>query len=228
MYTESALINNFIKGINPIISFGVDSSFLREVDTPIGIPDIIMIEKIHFEDIKYFTSKFPVEVLTNKYAKVLSVLSKKFHSIQYIIDKCNLSYNSLNKIMKSLMDYSVVESNSSNTSFRLRNDFNIPEIILWSFEFKLNDWKSALRQSLIYRSFCHFPFVIMPEIKKDILLKNISHFERFNIGLCTFNPEDNSISFLVKPKKYSNISKNLYIDAIGRIASKEKSFLIQN
>lgn len=227
MYTETELVDNFINKVNPIVSFGIESSFIKEVDTPVGIPDIIMIEKNQFYDLDCFTSKFPTEIFTNRNAKVLSVLSKKFHSKQYILKKCNLNIEILEKILKRLLDYSIIESNSSNC-YRFKNDFNIPQIDIWSFEFKLNDWRRALRQSLVYRSFCNFPVVIMPEKKRCLLTKNKMYFERFKIGLGVVNYKSNKVSFIVKPKKYKNISKNLYIDAIGRIAIKRKQDLICN
>lgn len=88
--------------------------------------------------------------------------------------------------------------------------FGIPDVMIYngkiiSIEFKLKNWKGAMKQAYRYKCFSFESYVFLDDkyIKKP--LENLSEFEKFNIGLCGVNEEN--ITMYFKPiveKPYSS------------------------
>lgn len=215
-YSESEFVGHFISYINGKNIFGHNTFYFEEVITQLGIPDVIMIKRDNYFDIKDLLVKYPPQVLINKNARLLSVMTKKYHTEDYIFRKSKLNYSTFRSALRILLKYSIILKNKN--CLKLNEEFNIPKINFWSFEFKLKNWREALMQSLSYKTFSSFVVIIMPSNKESILIKNRKVFENFMIGSAIFSPEKQQVKFIVRPRKHQNITKSLYIDTLGRLA----------
>jgi len=81
--------------------------------------------------------------------------------------------------------------------------FGIPDLLLFNghviaIEFKLKNWRQAIKQAYRYKSFSEQVYVLLD--RKNILKakENIKMFVKFNIGLGAV--DRNNIEFYYKPK----------------------------
>lgn len=103
------------------------------------------------------------------------------------------------------------------------NDYpDISKVRLWTFELKLSDWKRALFQALQYCSFTDYAIVVFPPDKKKILLKNISIFLMFKIGVLLFDPIQMESEWLVRPKFLHYQSKFSRVYALNQIINRKR------
>lgn len=77
---------------------------------------------------------------------------------------------------------------------------NNKKITTTSFEMKLRNWKRALAQAFKYKAFSEFSYVVIDHYHAMPALKNISKFQRANIGLLSLD-SNGKIHFHVKPVK---------------------------
>jgi hypothetical protein len=59
-----------------------------------------------------------------------------------------------------------------------------------TFELKLNNWQRALKQAFKYKSFSNACFVVLDEAYLNRAIENINKFIHFNIGLASFNTNE--------------------------------------
>ena len=216
-YTESYFIKLFKNNINYKNIFGFDGILIDELKTSSGIPDLILVNKNNFNEIKKYNSFFSLKGLNNQHARILSIISNSFHTPQYLISKSNIDEKRFRILIRDLLKSKIIIENVKGL-LKLNNEFNIPQVDFWSLEFKLHDWKSAIRQSITYRSFSRFVIVIMPYQKEKVLRKNSIYFRKFGIGCAIFSPEKRKVQYIVKPSKINKISRRTYIDLLGRVA----------
>ncbi|MDP2934789.1 MAG: hypothetical protein Q8N59_03435 [bacterium] len=218
-FSEESLVRAFKNGNNTIRAVGFKANLLSQIETSGGIPDLVGIRISHIKILTKFSKSFPTLLLTNGYAKVLSVLSRKTYlSRENILKKTGLSVTHFRKIISVMEGLKIIEKNQRG-DYKFSKLFNIPKIELRSFEFKLHDWRSALRQSLRYRAFSTRVTVVMPISKKNVLERNKKSFRRFRIGAAVFDKSTNQFYFVVKPLRCGVISKKAYIDVLGRLKS---------
>lgn len=90
--------------------------------------------------------------------------------------------------------------------------FGIPDVIIFngkvvSIEYKLKNWKQAIKQAYRYQSFSYETYVVLDMEYADVAKKNIDMFKKFNIGLGAVDNE--TIEFYYKPKKKKPFSNKL-------------------
>lgn len=81
---------------------------------------------------------------------------------------------------------------NSNTFEILREPkglFGVPDIVIYngkiiSIEFKLKNWKRAIKQAYRYKTFSYRTYVFMDEKYINSANNNIDFFKKYNIGLC--------------------------------------------
>lgn len=81
------------------------------------------------------------------------------------------------------------------------------DISIVSFELKLTDWKTAIIQAFRYRSFSNKVYVVMPEETVRRAVAHSDQFDRYGIGLASFNP--GKLTILVNAKSFEPYSQNL-------------------
>ena len=64
------------------------------------------------------------------------------------------------------------------------------DTVVVAIEMKISNWQRALYQALMYTMFASESYVAMPENKRGVLIKNLSQFEKWNIGILIVNSND--------------------------------------
>jgi len=214
--TESTFVNSFINKNfvqNTIVNKGI---VFEQLETPRGIPDVLVISKSDKLKVDKFM-KNNQSLFINGNSKIISLLIKnrKGFTVDEIIKLVGLSKPYVRRVLKELISANFV--NNVNDKYKIVATLKIPRIEITTLEFKMTDWKSALRQSLRYRSFSTKVFVIMPEAKKNLLKSQKSIFKKFNIGIAVYDEMNGEIDFLFKPSNRKALSNNMYIDLLGRL-----------
>ena len=88
--------------------------------------------------------------------------------------------------------------------------FGIPDVIIFNgkivaIEYKLKNWKQAMKQAYRYQSFSDQTYVILDAAYINLAKNNIDMFIKFNIGLGAV--DNNDVKFYYKPiykKPFSN------------------------
>ncbi len=84
-----------------------------------------------------------------------------------------------------------------------------------SYELKLNNWKQALKQAFKYRTFSNTCFVVMDEAFSNRALDNIDQFFHFNIGLASFNKENELKTYFIP--KHSEPFSPFFLKKIHKV-----------
>lgn len=102
--------------------------------------------------------------------------------------------------------------------------FGIPDILLYNgqviaIEFKLKNWKQAMKQAFRYTSFSSEVYVIMDKTYANSAKENIEEFRKYNIGLGAVGDESMEIyhrpipkspfSYELREKAYKLFDNNL-------------------
>lgn len=95
--------------------------------------------------------------------------------------------------------------------------FGIPDVIIYngiivSIEYKLKNWKQAMRQAYRYQSFSSETYVVLDKAYINSAKNNIDMFKKFNIGLAA--AEHGKIEFYFKPRKKKPFNDELYKKAM--------------
>lgn len=85
---------------------------------------------------------------------------------------------------------------------------NNKKLVVISFELKLRNWKRATQQAFRYKTFSNLSFVVLSSKNIKPAVNNIEFFEKYNIGLVSFDSEKN-LKILFKPKMESPYSEGL-------------------
>lgn len=88
--------------------------------------------------------------------------------------------------------------------------FGIPDVVIFngrvvSIEYKLKNWKQAIKQAYRYKSFSYETYVVLDMEYAESAKRNLETFTKFNIGLGAVSNE--GIEFFYKPngkKPYNN------------------------
>lgn len=195
-------------------------SVFREISCQQGIPDFITISSSHNIDLKALFGESSVSI--ESCSAVISLLKMKApRTTKYISTCTGLKIESVKRILKQLENEEFVKSINSN-SYVLGPKWSLPDMELWAFELKLDNWRRALFQALQYKAFANRVVVVFPESKGRILKKNIEIFNKLNIGIMTFDFETSSYNVILKPTKSSPSSKKHNLFALGQIALAQK------
>lgn len=99
------------------------------------------------------------------------------------------------------------------------------EILIISFELKLRDWKRASIQAFRYNNFSNLSYVVLPLQNINSAINNIDHFEKYNIGLASFNGGDD-FEIIYKPQNrapYSELMNQRVKDSVVSSRKRAKS-----
>ncbi len=214
--TEATFVSSFVNRNlvqDTIVNKGI---VFEQLETSKGIPDVLVISKSDKAKVDKFT-KDNGSLFINGNSKIISLLQKNRKSLMVdeIVKLVGLSRPYIIKALNELIAANLV--NKVRNKYKIVATLKIPRIEITTLEFKIADWKSALRQSIRYRSFSTRVFVVMPEAKKNLLKSQSSVFKKFNVGIAVYNEMSGEINFLFKPLKRRALSNNTYIDLLGRL-----------
>lgn len=98
--------------------------------------------------------------------------------------------------------------------------FGIPDLLvingkqpdeIISIEFKLRNWKRALRQAFKYKAFSHYSYVVLDHYYAGPAIKNVKSFKRSNIGLISIQRDCFLVHFY--PMIEEPYQESLYLKA---------------
>lgn len=116
--------------------------------------------------------------------------------------------------LTGIPDFVFYEKNKNSTSFI-------------AIELKLKDWKRAMKQAFRYRCFSNIVYVVLPENTANRAKSNTSLFEQYNIGLATFNT-DQDFDIVFKPQLCNPFSESLNTKLSEQIKGSRKKLKNSN
>src|SRR5699024_8837782 len=101
----------------------------------------------------------------------------------------------MDQLFNSLIDFGL------NTKPEVRAPGGVPDYIVYrsvnnsihyliAVEFKLKNWRRALKQAFRYKNFANEAYVVLDKEQSERATKNIELFKRANIGLITYDTSD--------------------------------------
>lgn len=94
-----------------------------------------------------------------------------------------------------------------------------------TFELKLWNWRKGAEQAFRYMSFSNIVYVVLSHNHAKSAIKKIKVFEKYNIGLATFN-HSKQFEIIYKPKHCKPYAEQLnlkLINTIGKVRIKSKN-----
>jgi hypothetical protein len=193
------------------------ASFIRELDTPHGRPDVVL-----FDTRPSSRWSIMAAILnspsTTAFALVFFTLKEATLpvDIQSLCTRTGLSRSYLMSAVRALLNEGLVVE--KNNGFALSRKARIPNTNIVSIEFKLHDWKKALQQAVRHLAFADQAYVIMPIAKRDLLNEHKEIFRGFGVSIAVFDAATQDIEVILDVSQ-QNKSEISYIDIVGRIWS---------
>lgn len=125
-------------------------------------------------------------------------------------------FNSEEELVKHSLPFLVNEFNFNNNNIKYIEEpkglFGRPDVILFNgniiaIEYKLKNWKQAMKQAYRYQSFSEETYVLLDVDYALVAKNNLDEFKKFNIGLGAVDNE--KIDFYFKPKLKHPFSEEL-------------------
>lgn len=196
----------------------------EEFNGRFGNADVVKVKFNNYDEISLKQMKILKDY---QCAKITGYLHKQqYHSIKYLMDKTNYTYNNIISILGKLKKANIIV-NDENGMFLINKNFKFPNIEFISFELKLKNWKNAIIQANKNKSFSSKSYIVVPmDLAKKLNIRETNIFKMYNIGLIGI--DNNSYKIFYKPKiERSKTSKNpTYISSLAKIIfNKNEQFI---
>lgn len=133
----------------------------------------------------------------------------------YLHNRAGVSRATLRRALTELIKWGLVDV-PSDGRFVLGENFEVPDLEICAFEFKLDNWRRAFYQATRYRSFSHRVYVVMPESTVHRAFDCLASFRQQNIGLLSHSPDKGSTRVLSSRKRRPR-SRSGFIKAVGML-----------
>lgn len=178
----------------------------EEIESMQGIPDYIGVRIKNVQECRNFLNTFSNENWFS-ISKILSCLSyKRGYTLNHILKKTGIAEHQLEKMLLQLVRKKILNQDDKN-KYMINDSTVIPHIDVISFELKMENWKRALFQSIRYKTFSDYVYIVMPIEKQKLLEKNIEIFISNNIGIALYDEKLEALKIMVRPKKNQKKSK---------------------
>lgn len=122
------------------------------------------------------------------------------------------------EMVKVTLPYLLDEFNCRRYIEEPKGLFGIPDLVMFngkiiSIEYKLRNWKQALRQAYRYKSFSEESYVVIDKSYLKKPRENLDAFAKFNIGLAAVDKDNVEIYY--KPKSVKPFSAELTDKALS-------------
>lgn len=191
---------------------------IKELETAHGRPDAVVIgsdKSALNAPVWRAVAQSPSTIV---FSKVLITMkaSRKSMSLEDISISTGTSYAASKQTVNALINEGLADY-LKNGKLRLSAEAYIPHTEIVSIEFKLTDWRKALRQAARHRSFADRAYVVMPMNKKSLLESKISMFASFGISIMVYDCETNRFEVVHDAQRTKKLSEFSYVDVLGRI-----------
>jgi len=187
---------------------GSDKNYIRECPFRWGNVDVVEYETTAIN----YLNNLQIKSLKNKEnLLIFSLLYKRrAHTLNYISKELNLSEEILLKKIIILEKLNIVKAKGNLYTINPNIDF--PDVIVRSYEMKLNDLKKAINQAVINKKFSDYSYVVMPKEKYKLCMSYKEVFQNSSIGLLLV--DDKRIVEVIRAKK---IKENNYSKLVSKI-----------
>lgn len=161
---------------------------VEELNTGIGIADIVFTDKIYKRD--YYFDNFELLFHT------LTLINRRNKKIYEIDFTTRFSKKQINSIIEKYLSLELIEEYDSEYYY-VKNKLTPTITEFYAIEAKLKDWKSGLYQAMRYKNFAQKSFLALSSeyihrVDKNLLIEN-------NIGLISVAIENTRI--IINPRK---------------------------
>lgn len=187
--------------------FSRDYIVVREFESTSGIPDVLLLNRMHAERLIEFNNKYSGAKLSQAHARIILSLNKRsYNDLSYVVKSTGYSASYVRSILETLKLNDITLSKDGR--WKIVNSFNFPSVETISLEFKLSDWQSALKQGFRYKKLATRSYVVMPSDKAQLLRKNRARFAGLDVGAVVYSHETKRTEIINKPnrRKPSNSS----------------------
>ena len=201
------------KAISPPVGY-----LIKELETTHGRPDAVVIGSDKDALQSPIWKAASASSSTIVFSKVLITMkgSRKSMSVEEIMFSTNTSSAYTRQTINALLRENLAIY-LKNGKLKLTAKAYIPHIEILSIEFKLSDWRKALRQAARHRSFADRAYVVMPMSKRNVLKSNIAMFAAFGISVIVYDYATEEFEILNNDQNARKLSEHSYVDVLGRI-----------
>lgn len=164
------------------------------------------------------TKNKPEQILLEKFLKAYKKNIRKIHSKSLktkVLLSMEIPINSY-----GIADLIALSWNPKNGR-RIKNvkKINNYSPTIRSFEVKINDWRSALRQAFRYRFFSNVAIILLPSKKLEIPITFLTQFKKLKVGLWGFDEKKQTIKKIYTPRFGRPLSQKHYKIALNKAIS---------
>lgn len=148
---------------------------------------------------KYYLSENQIKVLKQKENLIIFSLLYKHrqHKLDYISKKSGFSLKNASKHLNSLIKSEIVVQ--ENNLYRINGNIEFPDVLVKSYEMKLNDIKKAINQAVINKKYSDYSYVVMPQNKYKLCMEYKNVFQNCSVGLLLVS--ENKVTEVIRAKK---------------------------
>jgi len=190
--SEKQLHEFVLKRVNKdfkIIFTKIGLQSYREVPYAAGVTDLVVYnisDKYFFKRMKEL--KLKKGIVKDSYLQIYLLLKRKDSwTVTDLVREAKLSRSSVLKIINWLNENGFIERKKE--FIKISYSFRRHVTNSCAFEFKLYNWKEALKQAFGAKSFSNIQFVILDDDYVKPALRNRSLFQKYNIGLASALPD---------------------------------------
>jgi hypothetical protein len=98
--------------------------------------------------------------------------------------------------------------------------------VIRAFEFKLRDWRKALKQAHRYRFFAHAAIVVLPPDCCALARRFLDTFDALEVGLWSFDAASGRVTSYFTPRPHRPIDTRCQLKALRLVARASKALPI--
>lgn len=187
--TEIQLVDTLKKTLNETYGKACIEIF-EEVSLGYGIADLVISNLIKPRR-KLVPSQFALNSCDINIYNLISQTGEV--SFDSIVETTRSSTREISRSLEKLLSNNYVKIVDS--VFYIDQNYELPFNFNFAIEAKLKDWKRALKQAYRYKWFAEYSFVVMDAHYAKAAIRNISIFEKYNVGLATISPNGKLIRY---------------------------------
>ena len=192
------------------------NQFVCDLETPHGRPDAVLFnsEALNSKPIERGVKHSPGVAV---FATILWILKESRGPLNgATIERLSgLSSSYVGRTLRSMRRAGVV-SKLGDGRYVLDPAALVPRAKIVSIEFKLTNWRKALKQAFGHRAFADEAFVIMPAGKRALLSKRVDRFAEFGVSVGVYDAASDYLEILHRAKS-KRPPRRPYIDILCRL-----------
>lgn len=159
-------------------------------------------------------------------SRILVLLKQNAVRTEYFLhEKTGITQGTLRRTLRELIRFGLV-TEPEPKRFVLGQKLWFSDLEIYSFEFKLDNWKRALYQATRYRSFSHRVFVVLPLELSSVVKPHVDRFRLLNVGLVVHG-RDGQSQQIFRPRKQAPPSRHKLLMALGMLLERQVPLMVR-